>query len=104
MRALSAIVLAVSISGCATPQMAWLRIDGMRAKGDRDRSRQFETDTNAGLSDIERSAAPGSAPGADADKTSTVSEPCRACMSGKGYVLVREDEADAKAAELRAAA
>jgi len=104
MRALSAIVLAVSISGCATPQMAWIRIDGMRGKGDPILSQQFETDKTACLSDIQRSASPGSVPGADADKTLTFSEPARACMSGKGYVLVREDEADAKAAELRAAA
>ena len=104
MRTLSAILLAVCISGCASPQMAWIRVDGVRGKGDPVLSQQFEADKTTCLGETQRPASSGSVPGADADKTVTFSEPARACMAGKGYVLVREDEADAKAAELRTAA
>ena len=98
MRVLSALLLAVSIGGCASQmQMAWIRIDGVRGDGDPARSRQFELDKTACL---------GVQPGGTAGAAATVdaSETARACMADRGYVLVRENEVDAKAAELRAAA
>ena len=104
MRALSAILLAVSIGGCASPQMAWIRLDGVRGNGDPVLTQQFELDKTTCLGEIPRANSSGGSAVAAADLSVTVSEVARACMADKGYVLVRENEADAKAAELRATA
>jgi hypothetical protein len=42
-------LIGVCISGCASPQMAWIRIDGVRGNSDPVLTRQFELDKTSCL-------------------------------------------------------
>jgi hypothetical protein len=102
MRVLSAIFLAVGIVGCAGQmQMSWIRADGVPSSGDSRLTREFDTAKAACLG--VQPSAPGTKSGGG-DLALDTSETARACMADRGFVLVRANEADAKAAELRAIA
>lgn len=86
--AILAIVAAVVLGGCMSSQPQavqgiWLRADGQSGKDNPALATQFATDKAT-------CTPPGSA------------EPNRTCMGGRGYLLVPENQAAAKAAELRA--
>jgi hypothetical protein len=85
------VVLAALLAGCMstsqpvrTIQGAWVRSDGQSGRDNPALAAQFAADKAA-------CTQPGAA------------EPDRACMDQRGYLLVPESQAAAKAAELRAA-
>jgi hypothetical protein len=94
---ITAAALAVlALAGCAGPiaesggaaapavvEGVWLRTDGQSGRDNPAIAQQFEVDKAACMAGT---------------------EPDRTCMAARGYVLVRADQAEARAAQLRAAA
>ena len=87
---LVAAVGALALGACATTNPAprseigvWVRTDGQSGRTNPALAQQFEADRAACM---------------------FAGEPDRNCMAGRGYVLVPQSQAEAKAAELRAAA
>ena len=91
----AAALAALMLVGCAGPiaesggvsatgvvEGVWLRTDGQSGRDNPAIAQQFEVDKAACLA------------GAEPDRT---------CMAARGYVLVRADQAEARAAQLRAA-
>jgi hypothetical protein len=92
----TAALVALALAGCAGPiagsggasappvvEGVWLRTDGQSGRDNPAIAQQFEVDKAACMA------------GAEPDRT---------CMAARGYVLVRADQAEARAAQLRAAA
>jgi hypothetical protein len=90
-----AVSAAIALAGCASaptanaPKTTWVRADGKRGAGDPLLLQQFEKDRISCQGELQKANQHGEI---DAD-----------CMATKGYVLVREDEAEAKRRELAAA-
>jgi hypothetical protein len=75
--------MALVLIACAQqPKTVWLRVDGQRGAGNPVLSQQYEMDRTI--------------------CTAAAGQVERGCMAEKGYVLVNEEDAAAKAAELRA--
>ena len=90
----AAALAALMLTGCAGPiaesggisgvvKGVWLRTDGQSGRDNPAIAQQFEVDKAACMA------------GAEPDRT---------CMAARGYVLVRADQAESRAAQLRAAA
>ncbi|GLR91293.1 hypothetical protein [Bradyrhizobium iriomotense] len=109
MRTVGVAVLCAALGGCAAaPKMGWIRVDGQSARENPVLQTQFEVDSTACLGERNKAAlsgvtvASGGLAGAiaAADRSNAADTVARGCMAEKGYLLVREDEADAKRAEL----
>ena len=85
-----------------TPKRTWVRTDGKRGAGDPVLQQQFEKDRIACRGEQQK-ANPSRPVGAQ-NRIEASSEVGADCMAAKGYLLVREDEAEAKRQELEAAA
>lgn len=103
------IALCLALGGCAAaPKMVWLRVDGQTVRENPVLQTQAEIDGTSCLGERNKAAlsgvtvAGGGIAGAlaAAERTNAADTVARGCMAEKGYLLVREDEADAKRAEL----
>jgi hypothetical protein len=99
------------LSACAQqPKTIWIRADGKRAAGDTVLVHQFEMDRTICLGERQKAnlsgvtVANGSMAGVVAaqQRADAADQVAAGCMAEKGYVLVREDEADAKSQEFAA--
>lgn len=115
MRAILALAAsaALLLSGCAqTPKMLWVRADGMRLAENPGLRTQFELDTTSCLGERNKAALSGvtvsggglAGLAAAVDRSNAADTVARGCMAEKGYLLVAEDQAPAKQAELAAIA
>jgi hypothetical protein len=107
-----ALVIAGAVVGCAQqPKTAWLRTDGRVAANDPVMSRQFEVDRTVCSGDTGKAGLTALNPGTSdryngavaVERGALSNNVMRGCMAEKGYMLVREDEVPAKAAEFAAA-
>ena len=95
-------MLSIALAGCANvsttsaPKTTWVRMDGKRGAGDTALLQQFEKDRISCRGELQKAAAQS--------RTEASDEVDPNCMVSKGYVLVREDEAEAKRREFAAAA
>ncbi|MGO4513722.1 hypothetical protein CT676_38265 [Bradyrhizobium sp. MOS001] len=101
--------LCVALGGCAAaPKMGWVRVDGQSARENPVLTTQFEVDRTSCLGERNKAAlsgvtvAVGGLAGAIAaqERTNAADTVGQGCMAEKGYLLVKEEEADAKRAEL----
>jgi hypothetical protein len=108
-----AAALCVALGGCAAqPKMLWLRADGQRAVDNPALRTQFELDGTACLGERNKANLSGvtvtggglAGIAAAADRSAAADTVQRGCMAEKGYLLVPEDQAQAKQAELVAIA
>ncbi|MBR0696743.1 hypothetical protein [Bradyrhizobium lablabi] len=113
MRKLGIVVLCASLGGCAAaPKMLWLRADGQRASDNPVLRTQFELDGTACLGERSKANLSGvtvtdgglAGIAAAAERSQAADSVQRGCMAEKGYLLVPEDQAEAKQAELAAVA
>jgi uncharacterized lipoprotein YajG len=111
MRKVGIVALCAALSGCAAaPKMLWLRADGQRAADNPVLRTQFELDGTACLGERNKAnlsgvtVTGGSIAGMAAaiDRSNAADTVQRGCMAEKGYLLVPEDQAEAKQAELAA--
>ncbi|SCB35975.1 hypothetical protein GA0061099_1005403 [Bradyrhizobium yuanmingense] len=109
MRILGTMALCAALGGCAAaPKMGWVRVDGQSSRDNPVLQTQFEVDRTACLGERNKAALSGvtvagsGLAGAIAaqERTNAADTVGQGCMAEKGYLLVREDEADAKRAEL----
>lgn len=109
MRVFAIAALCVALGGCAAaPKMVWLRVDGQTVRENPVLQTQAEIDGTSCLGERNKAAlsgvtvASGGLAGAmaAADRSNAADTVARGCMAEKGYLLVREDEAEAKRAEL----
>jgi hypothetical protein len=109
MRNLGILALCAALGGCAAaPQMLWVRTDGQTIRENPVLVQQAELDrtictgerSKAALSGVTFTG--GGFAGAIAAQQRTVGadQVGQGCMAEKGYVLVQEDQAEAKRAEL----
>ncbi len=114
MRKLSTFIVLVSataLSGCAK-DMAYIRIDGQRAKTDPVLAQQFEIDRTicsgemqkANVSGVTFSGGGVAGLAAQVERQQAVGQVAQGCMAQKGYVLVERDQAEARLAEFAAVA
>jgi hypothetical protein len=113
MRVLGIAALCAALCGCAAqPKMLWLRADGQRAVDDPGLRTQYELDTTSCLGERNKANLSGvtftggglSGLAAAADRSNAADTVQRGCMAEKGYLLVPEDQAPQKQAELAAIA
>ena len=113
MRILGIVALCAALGGCAAaPKMLWLRADGQRATENPVLKTQYELDATSCLGERNKANLSGVtftggglggviAAQNRSDAADTVQ---RGCMAEKGYLLVPEDQAPQKQAELAAIA
>jgi uncharacterized lipoprotein YajG len=113
MRVLGIVALCAALGGCAAaPKMLWLRADGQRGSENPVLKTQYELDATACLGERNKANLSGvtftggglaglAAAQNRSDAADTVQ---RGCMAEKGYLLVPEDQASEKQAELAAIA
>ncbi len=110
---ISAALCGLFLASCAQPtKMLWVRIDGQRVSTNPVLLQQAEVDKTiclgerqkAGLSGV--TVASGGIAGAIAmqERTQAADQVAAGCMAEKGYLMVPEDQAAAKIAELAAIA
>jgi hypothetical protein len=114
MRILGIVALCAALGGCATapPPMQWLRTDGKRAAGDPVLAQQFDIDRTVCLGERQKAALSGvtiasgtfAAALAAQDRGNSADAVAKGCMVEKGYVLVPEDQAEARREEMAAVA
>jgi hypothetical protein len=113
MRIVPAILICCTVAGCAQqPKTLWLRADGQRSNGDPVLNQQFQLDRTMCLGEREKAdlsgvtiAQGGFAGYAAAQQRGQAADAVgQGCMAQKGYVLVREEEADARQQEFAAVA
>lgn len=111
--ALAAVSAVLLVSGCAAaPKMLYLRADGQRVKDNPVLMTQGELDAAACLGERNKASlsgvtvASGGLYGiaAAAERSAAADTVQRGCMAEKGYLLVPEDQAEQKQAELAAIA
>jgi hypothetical protein len=111
MRISATILLGLMLAGCATqPTMTWIRADGQRSANNAVLHQQFEMDKTVCQGEMQKANlsgvtfAGGGIAGAvaAANRNDAVGQVARGCMAEKGYVLVAEEEAEQKRAELAA--
>lgn len=109
MRKFAIVALCVALGGCAAaPKMGWVRVDGQSSRENPVLLTQFEVDRTSCLGERNKAAlsgvtvASGGIAGAmaAADRSNAADTVGQGCMAEKGYLLVKEDEADARRAEL----
>lgn len=109
MRKIAIAALCVALGGCAAaPKMGWVRVDGQSARENPVLATQFEVDTTSCLGERNKAALSGATVAgggiagamAAADRSNAADTVARGCMAEKGYLLIKEDEAEAKRAEL----
>jgi uncharacterized lipoprotein YajG len=107
------LVAGTFLAGCAQqPKVVWVRADGQRASVNPVLATQFELDSTACLGERNKAALSGvtvasggfAAIAAAAERGAAADTVARGCMAEKGYLLVPEDQAEAKSAELAAVA
>jgi len=113
-RILGIVALGATLAGCATapPPMSWVRVDGQRAAANPVLAEQFEVDRTVCLGERQKAALSGvavvngsfAAAVAAQERANSADTVARGCMAEKGYLLVPEDQAEAKRAELAAIA
>jgi uncharacterized lipoprotein YajG len=113
MRILGIVALCAALSGCAAaPKMLWLRADGQRASDNPVLRTQYELDATSCLGERNKANLSGvtftggglSGIAAAVDRSNAADTVQRGCMAEKGYLLVPEDQAAAKQADLAAVA
>jgi hypothetical protein len=109
----AAALAAFTLAACAQqPKVVWLRADGQRARENPVLATQYELDSTACLGERNKAALSGvtvasggfAAIAAAAERGAAADTVARGCMAEKGYLLVQEDQAEAKLAELAAVA
>ncbi|WP_128956684.1 hypothetical protein [Bradyrhizobium zhanjiangense] len=109
MRFSALVLFCIALGGCAAaPKMGWVRVDGQSSRDNPVLQTQFEVDRTACLGERNKAALSGvtvasgglAATMAAQDRSNAADTVGQGCMAEKGYLLVREDEADAKRAEL----
>lgn len=112
-RRLGFVVLCAALAACAQqPKMLWLRADGQRAADDPALRTQYGLDATACLGERNKADLSGTtfangglaAAVASAQRSNEADTVQRGCMAQKGYLLVPEDQAPARQAELAAIA
>jgi hypothetical protein len=107
------IAVAIALSACATaPKMFWMRTDGQSTVTDPVLSQQYQIDRTVCLGEREKAdlsgvtVSQGGLVGAVAavQRSNAADAVAQGCMAQKGYIIVREDEVDAKRQELAALA
>jgi hypothetical protein len=107
------VIVAFVVSACATtPNMRWVRADGQRSADNPAVRTQFELDSTSCLGERNKAALSGvtvaggglAGMAAAIDRSNAADTVARGCMAEKGYLLVPEDQAEAKRAELAAIA
>src|ERR1700742_191522 len=114
MRILGIVALGAALGGCATapPPMEWVRTDGQRTKETATLEQQFEIDRTVCLGERQKASLSGvavvngslGAALAARDRNASADAVARGCMAEKGYLLVSQDEAEAKRQEMAAIA
>lgn len=101
------------VAGCtAAPKMLWVRADGQRASENPVLKTQYELDSTSCLGERNKAALSGvtmTGGGfegivASAERSNAADTVARGCMAEKGYLMVPEEQAPAKQAELAAIA
>ena len=107
------VALCVTLGGCASaPKMLWLRADGQSVREDPVLKTQFELDgtsclgerNKANLSGVTFTGGGVAGIVASQNRSDAADTVQRGCMAEKGYLLIPEEQAEAKRAELAAAA
>lgn len=107
------VATAIFVTGCAAaPKMTWVRVDGQRARDNPVLATQFEVDSTSCLGERNKANLSGvtvtqgglAGIAAAAERGAAADTVQRGCMAERGYLLVQEDQAEAKNAELAAAA
>ena len=104
-------VAATALSGCAQ-KMTYLRIDGQRGSTDPVLAQQFEIDRTICSGEMQKANVSGvtytggglAGLAAQIERSNAVGQVAQGCMATKGYLMVPEDQAAAKQAELAAVA
>jgi uncharacterized lipoprotein YajG len=113
MRKLGIVALCAALVGCAqAPKMLWVRTDGQRSAQNPVLVTQYEIDSTSCLGERNKASLSGvtvaqggfAGLAASIDRSNAADTVQRGCMAEKGYLLVPEDQADAKQAELAAVA
>jgi hypothetical protein len=114
MRILGIVALGAALGGCATapPPMAWIRTDGKRAAGDPVLAQQFDVDRTVCLGERQKAALSGvtfanggfAAAVAAQERGNSADAVAKGCMAEKGYLMVPEDQAEERRAEMAAVA
>jgi uncharacterized lipoprotein YajG len=113
MRIMGIVVLCAALGGCATaPKMLWLRADGQSVRENPVLKTQFELDgtscvgerNKANLSGVTFTGGGVAGIVASQNRSDAADTVQRGCMAEKGYLLVPEEQAEAKRAELAAIA
>jgi hypothetical protein len=113
MRILGCVALCAALGGCATaPKMLWLRADGQSVRENPVLKTQFELDgtscvgerNKANLSGVTFTGGGVAGIVASQNRSDAADTVQRGCMAEKGYLLVPEEQAEAKRAELAAIA
>ena len=102
---------AVLTAGCAQ-RVAWVRVDGQRVSLDPVMAQQFEIDRTICTGEMQKANVSGvtftggglAGLAAAVERSNAVGQVAQGCMAQKGYVMVPEDQAAAKAAEFAAIA
>src|SRR5262245_59688361 len=106
-----AVLAATMLAACAQPpKMLWLRADGQRIRDNPVLVTHAELDQTACLGERNKAALSGvtvsqgglAGIAAAVERGNAADTVQRGCMAEKGYLLVQEDQADAKQAELAA--
>ncbi|MGY4288789.1 hypothetical protein ACVWXO_008009 [Bradyrhizobium sp. LM2.7] len=113
MRNLGIVALCVALGGCAAaPKMAWVRTDGqpirenpvLLQQADLDRTICTGERSKAALSGVTFTGGGIAGAVAAQQRTAGADQVGQGCMAEKGYVLVQEDQVEAKRAELASVA
>jgi hypothetical protein len=113
MRILGIVALCAALGGCAAaPKMLWLRADGQRAVENPVLRTQYELDATSCLGERNKASLSGvtftgggiAGIAAGVERSNAADTVQRGCMAEKGYLLVPEDQAAEKQAELAAVA
>jgi len=113
MRVLGIVALCAALGGCAAaPKMLWVRADGQRGTENPVLRAQYELDATACLGERNKADLSGvtltgggfSGIIAAQNRANAADTVQRGCMAEKGYLLVSEDQALQKQAELAAIA
>ena len=105
--------LAVLLASCATsPKMLWVRTDGKPASADPVLAQQFEVDTTVCLGERQKADLSGvtvtsgglAGIAASMQRSQSADAVQKGCMAQRGYILVPEEEAASRSAQLAAVA
>lgn len=106
----TSVALAMVLAGCAAQQLAYVRTDGQRIKTDPVMEQQFQIDAAICNGEMQKANVSGvtftgggiAGAVAAANRSNAVGQVAQGCMAQKGYVVVKQEEADAKIAQFAA--